>query len=234
MDPQLLVPRLAHSAEMAETLAPTPPVPETRRRQGVVTAIDFTTASCSVKIGGQTDANAIPGVGFMAPYVPYVGDSVWLLQVGTDYLVLGSVGTGIVPWTPTLTASTTNPNLGASGSATGFYRTNGKMVEAWGSFLWAGAGVTAGSGNYRISVPFDVDVNYQDNDVPAGHAEWFDNGASLRKFGYLRLTTVSSVWIANIFHTVDSALTTDTQISDANAALGQASDELHFWMHFIR
>lgn len=234
MEPRMMTPRLARASALADEVVPIPEQPATRRRQGVITAVDYSTATCSVKIGGQTSANTIPGIGFLSPYVPYVGDTVWLLQVGTDYLVLGAVGTGLVAWTPALTCSTTNPNLGTTGTATGWYHTNGALVEAWGSFIWGGTGVTAGSGNYRISMPFDVDVTYQDNDVPSGHAEWFDNGASLRKFGYLRMTTVSSVWVANIFHTVDSALTTDTQISDANAALGGAGDELHFRMRFVR
>ena len=52
-------------------------------------------------------------------------------------------------YTPTLTASTTNPT---GWTATGYYMRAGKLVVCR-FMLTAGAGVTAGSGQYRIALP---------------------------------------------------------------------------------
>lgn len=57
-------------------------------------------------------------------------------------------------YTPALTASSVNPNIGTTGSALGRYTRNGDTVTTWGSITFGGAGIAAGTGNYRISVPF--------------------------------------------------------------------------------
>jgi hypothetical protein len=57
--------------------------------------------------------------------------------------------------TPALTATTTNPNLGASGSIQGEWTIfNGKYCVYRGTFLFSGSGVSGGSGQYLISLPF--------------------------------------------------------------------------------
>jgi hypothetical protein len=55
-------------------------------------------------------------------------------------------------YTPALTATVTNPTLGA-GTATGTYSRFGNWVYARGRIVF-GAGMTAGSGNYTISLPY--------------------------------------------------------------------------------
>jgi len=69
-----------------------------------------------------------------------------------------------VSYTPTLTASVTDPNLdvydpdtnpGGTGSATGKYVRHGNLVYAIGD-LQFGAAATAGNGTYRISLPTTV------------------------------------------------------------------------------
>ena len=69
-----------------------------------------------------------------------------------------------VTYTPTLTASVTNPNLdiynpdtnpGGTGSATGKYVRHGNLVYAIGD-LQFGSAATAGNGTYRISLPTTV------------------------------------------------------------------------------
>jgi hypothetical protein len=61
------------------------------------------------------------------------------------------------PWpayTPTLTASTTNPTLGTS-SVVGFYRKLGKTVDI-DVAITIGSGFVAGSGGYQISFPSGI------------------------------------------------------------------------------
>jgi hypothetical protein len=56
-------------------------------------------------------------------------------------------------YTPALTANTTNPNLGSTGTATGYYVRTGDLVLAVFNFNFAGAGISSGSGTYTISLP---------------------------------------------------------------------------------
>jgi hypothetical protein len=63
-------------------------------------------------------------------------------------------------WTATVTASTTNPTLGASGTNTGSYVIAGKMVVGRVHILWGGTGHDKGSGVYFVAVPVTaVSVN---------------------------------------------------------------------------
>lgn len=71
-------------------------------------------------------------------------------------------------WTPELTATTTNPNLGADGSATGGWHVTGHLVTCWGRFVFAGSGISPGSGAYRISVPFAPDLSLIDQSGTTG------------------------------------------------------------------
>ncbi|WP_263732553.1 hypothetical protein [Cellulomonas sp. SG140] len=57
-------------------------------------------------------------------------------------------------YTPTLTASTTNPSLGTGASVAGAYKMLDPKTCAWRVSISAGSsGVTVGSGTYYISVP---------------------------------------------------------------------------------
>ncbi len=56
-------------------------------------------------------------------------------------------------YTPTLTASTTNPTLGTGSSATGYYKRLGHRVEGYASIQFGSAGVAAGSGYYGLLLP---------------------------------------------------------------------------------
>lgn len=58
-----------------------------------------------------------------------------------------------IDFTPTLTGSTADPNLGATGTATGRYTRHGDWTFAIGDIRFAGAGVAAGTGDYRIGLP---------------------------------------------------------------------------------
>jgi hypothetical protein len=57
-------------------------------------------------------------------------------------------------YTPTLTATTTNPTLGTSSSTSGKWCRIGDFVFATGDIRFGTAGTAAGSGTYQISLPF--------------------------------------------------------------------------------
>lgn len=76
-------------------------------------------------------------------------------------------------YTPTLTASTTNPT---NWTQTGYYMQAGKLVIAKFK-LTAGASMTAGSGTYYIALPATANTNI--DYIEMGHASLFDSSAAL-------------------------------------------------------
>lgn len=74
----------------------------------------------------------------------------------------------VVPYTPTLTSSGgTQPVLGTGGSAVGEWSQNGSMIDYRARIDFGSAGVVAGSGDYRISLPIPAD-----SDWPPGAVGW--------------------------------------------------------------
>lgn len=71
---------------------------------------------------------------------------------GSDWATL------LTPYSPALTAVTTNPVLGSTGTAVGRYFRMGDWIKGWADFEFGGAGVAAGTGAYRISIPFAIDT----------------------------------------------------------------------------
>ncbi len=56
-------------------------------------------------------------------------------------------------YTPVLTGSTSNPNLGSGGQAQGWYHVNGQHVSVWFMVRFGTSGTSFGSGFYEISGP---------------------------------------------------------------------------------
>lgn len=79
---------------------------------------------------------------------------------------LNTIGAVWETYTPTLTASTTNPNLGSTGSAAGRYARVNKLVFGNAQFVFNGAGINAGFGFYFCSLP----ITAQGAGVVAGSA----------------------------------------------------------------
>lgn len=85
-------------------------------------------------------------------------------------------------WTPALTATTTNPNLGSGPTQTGTYTllngvVTGVIIIAFGT----GGSVAAGSGTYLISLPsgLGIHTDYSDQ-IPVGPARIRDaSGATV-------------------------------------------------------
>jgi hypothetical protein len=61
-------------------------------RQCVVTAVNLAAATCSLAIGGDDAADAVPNVHYLSNYKPTVGDTAWALINGPDILALDRDG----------------------------------------------------------------------------------------------------------------------------------------------
>lgn len=92
-------------------------------------------------------------------------------------------------WTPVLTASVTNPTMGTDAVHRGTWR----FVDGlcfWQAFIQFGsAGTGAGSGNYRISIPFRAKTSDRTALLFDGSAELNNSGTTYRR--HLRLGTSS-------------------------------------------
>lgn len=65
------------------------------------------------------------------------------------------------PWitmlpAPTLFGTSVNPNLGSTGTAIGRYKRLGVMCWAQWIFTFAGTGVTTGTGDFYVNLPFAI------------------------------------------------------------------------------
>ena len=100
---------------------------------------------------------------------------------------LNTIGAVWETWTPVLTASVTNPNLGSTGSSVGRYTRINKLVIAQTNFTFGGTGVNAGSGIYKSSLPFTA----QGSSWPSGTVFAIDVStfASTENVLYLDSTT---------------------------------------------
>ena len=83
---------------------------------------------------------------------------------------LNTIGAAWVDFTPTLTASTTNPTLGTGSSATGRYGQVNKIVCGQGQINFGTAGVSGGSGFYFVSLP----ITAQSTGKVIGQIQFFD------------------------------------------------------------
>ncbi len=92
-------------------------------------------------------------------------------------------------WTPTLAATTTNPNLGADAIQYGDYVYFAGWVEARFKIAFLGAGVNAGVGTYEMGgLPFAPDVTLIDGVLPVGQVHLRDVGV-MSKYWTCVLTT---------------------------------------------
>jgi hypothetical protein len=209
-----------------------------RRRQAVVVARDAATRTCSLQVQG--DATVHPGQVSLAGYVPRVGDTVWCLQDGPDWLIVGGQGTelpkGKMRSTATQTVAVSGTpekfNFQATGGSTPYDTDNngsGSMVDrqnsrlyAWwpGKWLYGYHGGWAANANGRRIL--DVRINGTSTFLPprsdtvtadAGHA----NGSDLREFAagdFIELFITST---------------------GGTATFGSGIDELGMclWMHYV-
>lgn len=109
-------------------------------------------------------------------------------------------------FTPVLTASTTNPTLGAASVQDGRYVQIGKIVHFFAKVEFGSSGVAAGSGTYLVSLP--VLARTDEGNTLRGQVFLLDNSAVVGRIGiaYSAGGTDVQMW-------VDSAVTVVTNAS---------------------
>jgi hypothetical protein len=104
-------------------------------------------------------------------------------------------------YTPVLTATTTDPNLGADGTIEGFDHQNGHHFEGEIRAFFSGTGVAAGSGTYILSLPVDADLSRHVASTSSvggsiiGGGMILDSGTGARHSVQLQLRAASLVYI---------------------------------------
>ena len=106
-------------------------------------------------------------------------------------------GPTIATYTPTLTATTTNPTLStdASHTVTGEYAKIGNRVKVWVYIEFGTAGVNAGSGQYIISLPTTASkpTISGTNQPSVGSGRIFDSSGADNYLVDVRLATTTTV-----------------------------------------
>jgi hypothetical protein len=100
---------------------------------------------------------------------------------------LNTIGAAWETWTPTLTASTTNPTLGTGSSAAGRYGRVNKEVYGNAQISFGTSGTNAGSGFYYVSLP----VTAQASGVVIGTYQAYDASTGTVDVGMILADTTS-------------------------------------------
>lgn len=170
-------------------------------RPGVCTSTSRPSTPFDGQVIYETDTNVL---------AVYNGSS-WVTVGDTDFTPFSSW----TSYTPSLTASTTNPNLGSTGSTSGAYMQIGKMVYGRAKFTFGGTGISAGSGVYYLSLPISsavagwtIGVAFAQDDSTGARQVltcWLNNSSRIEFMydgasGYPGATaTAPWVWAANDF-----------------------------------
>lgn len=109
----------------------------------------------------------------------------------------------VTAYTPTLTTSGTQPNLGSTGAATGKYVRNGMQLAVYFDLLFGGSGITGGTQTWVIGLPagFIADESILSTVGPVpGRVRYLDSSASVAGYFDLRVSTggtgLVGVWSA--------------------------------------
>lgn len=185
---------------------------------GRVASIDAANATAQVELRHATPAATVPWHG--PP--PSDGQLVLVAQDQGAVVVLPGGDPGTTgAWTPTLTASTTDPTLGSGATRHGRVARLGRLVMVTATVIFGSSGVSAGAGTYRLSYPSDTepDATWQPGRGRIlGTWRAFDDSAAAHRFGVW-------VWAATgygILYAPDGSLVTAT-----SPWTWAASDELH-------
>lgn len=138
-----------------------------------------------------------------------------MILTASDAQELSTYGT----WTPSLTASTSNPTLGTGSAVSGEYHRNGRLITVWFQISFGTAGVAAGSGNYQIEgLPFPIAVSALGGGTP-GWVRLLDSSASQ---AYAVLTRAQTSTQVLLTRTIEPA----TLVTNAAPFTWAASDSL--------
>ena len=107
-------------------------------------------------------------------------------------------------YTPVLTAATTNPNIGSTGTISGYWARNGHKIDFWVAIAMSGTGFSAGSGLYSITLPFPADLSAmvanaasggRGGQLGAGTYRAGDTPATNSRIVTVQLATASTVYL---------------------------------------
>jgi hypothetical protein len=154
---------------------------------------------------------------FITPGTVVAGDVLTAARYNQDVV---ANGTELAPffgawesYTPVLTAATTNPTLGTGSNSTARYLKVGRLVIYTFSITFGTSGTAAGSGEYRVSLPFGrASSSSPPADFPPGMVRLFDSSASATAIVPARMIATTnfimqypSTWPATGTSTVNQA-----------------------------
>lgn len=123
-------------------------------------------------------------------FTPYATGATTISLV-VDEFYIGKQPTSIAPamsstnqWVPTLRGTTTNPNLGSTGTSNATWRQVGDCMEIEFSFSVSGTGISAGSGNYYLQLPSGYTIDTAKVSNGTGSISSFGSG-----WAYIGTTT---------------------------------------------
>lgn len=166
------------------------------------------------------------------PDNPFESELIWRLNKncyevydGSEWREIttrGDTGSAWTSYTPTLTATTSNPTMGSGSTRSGAYMQVGKMVTVRATVKFGTSGTAAGSGTYEISLP--VTAKTISTGRQSGSATFFDNSAS--DFGD------GVVFIDNGATTKARLSMDSTVVSNSAPWTWAASDQIDFTMTY--
>lgn len=151
MSDQLAIVIAAAQAAARKEVAAAPVI---RYLPATVESYDAASATAAVLLDGDPAGGAVGADVIAAGFVPAAGQRVMCVrQPPSSLLVVGAIGTaGWVAFTPTLTASVSDPDLGTDPVVQGRWRLDAGVV-AWQAAIVFGTGSSPGSGIYNVTLP---------------------------------------------------------------------------------
>lgn len=92
---------------------------------------------------------------------------------------LNTLGAAVDTYTPALTAATTSPTLGSGSAVTGQYAQLNWLAAVWLDITFGTSGTSAGSGEYRVSLPANIEPGAATGMVIGSGLIWDSDGSSL-------------------------------------------------------
>jgi hypothetical protein len=105
-------------------------------------------------------------------------------------------------YTPVLRGTPDDPNLGSDGQAVGSWWRSGHRIRGFARFLFSGTGIDAGTGVYRITIPFPAHPTLNTFDANTGTAAGsgryrdFTDGTNSKLVGTLLTTLGGDTMVA--------------------------------------
>ena len=146
------------------------------------------------------------------------------LYDGSAWILVGGHAAWVT-YTPTLTASTSNPTLGTGSSVSGRYWRDGKFCQVQATVSFGTSGVAAGSGIYRISLPFTASAS---NQTAVGTWTGYDSSAAGGVGGWCNIAA-STAYVTVVYNS-DTFFT--SSVTNALPWTWAASDSISLSLAF--